>query len=145
MYECTGPTLVLHTPTYHPVLNHHTGYIFGYYDFQLRKPRELFFQHYYEALTYALRIGAKLLLNIKDAPQRVAAEEYLTALADDSQFIEMPDFRKNTRHAGMFGQKPSGAPESRSEVAEVLDSPTLDMPNDEAVQEIDYFAEETDS
>ena len=69
MYDCAGPLMVLATPTYHPVLEHHTGYIFAYYEPHLYKPRELFFTHIFEAQVFALYRNARLSLISEDAPQ----------------------------------------------------------------------------
>lgn len=147
MFECAKPVLVLDTPTYHPVLNHHTGYIFQLYDFAMYKPRELFFQHYAEALVFANHIGAKCELDSNKKPERLTSEAYLVTLADDSRFMHMPDLRTHTRHGGQFKAKHLGS--DVSEVSEVLDSPTLPevddlraLLEDPTVEDIDFFGGE---
>lgn len=77
MYDIKQPLLVLATPTYHPVLEHHTGYIFQLYEIYYSKPRELFFQHIFEAQVYALHVGAEFSIDMHTAPGVVTALDYV--------------------------------------------------------------------
>lgn len=127
MFECSSPVLVLHTPTYHPLLEHHTGYIYGLYDMHMSKPRELFFTHHYEALVYALHVGAKMELDYSRRPERLTSEAYLTVMQDDSQYLNMPDFRENPKpHRGQFGQT-SHRIQSDVDERDLSDMPVTDI------------------
>ncbi len=89
MYDLRGDLLVFVTQTHHPLLEHHTGYIFAEYRFTYHKPRELFFQHIYEVNLYALHTGAKIELNPDNKPGIVTALDYVLSAQDDSQYGEV--------------------------------------------------------
>lgn len=93
MYDCSGPTLVFVTQTHHPVLEHHTGYLFALFDIHYHKPKELFFQHIAEAQVFALYRGARLCMSPDATPERVTAVEYALNGEDESRFIHMPELR----------------------------------------------------
>ena len=98
MYDIKKPLLVMATPTYHPLFEHHTGYIFQHYDAYFSKPRELFFQHIYEAQVYALHLDAEFSLNSDVAPGLVTALEYILAADPFEQYPEAPaDAEKNDK------------------------------------------------
>lgn len=86
MYDVRKPLLVFVTQTHHPVLEHHTGYLFAEYDFTYLKPRELFFQHIYEAHLYALHTGADMEMDPERKPEIVTALAYILSAEDDSRF-----------------------------------------------------------
>lgn len=77
MYDITCRKLVMSTPTVHPILGHHTGFIFAEYEPLADEPRFLFFEHHLAAQLFAAKRGADLLLNPADAPERMAPEDYL--------------------------------------------------------------------
>ena len=93
MYDCSGPLLVFVTQTHHPVLEHHTGYLFAEFDIHYHKPRELFFEHIYEASVYAMHMGARMSMNPDETPTRVTALEYVLNGEDESRFAHMPELR----------------------------------------------------
>lgn len=120
MYDCSGPMLVFVTQTHHPLLGHHTGYIFAEYDVMYSEPRELFFEHIATAQAYALKCterrnrvvrtllwGEKveemhqvppmrLVLNPDHKPERLCALSFLGALFDDGHFPSPPEIGDKT-------------------------------------------------
>ena len=86
MYDISDDLLVFVTQTHHPVLEHHTGYIFAEYRCHYRKPRELFFTHFFEVNLYALHTGAKIELDPTRKPGIVTALDYVLNAQDDSQY-----------------------------------------------------------
>lgn len=86
MFDIRDDVLVFIQQTHHPVLEHHTGYLFAEYRVTYRKPRELFFQHYYEVVVYAAHTGAKIELNPDRKPDIVTALDYVLNQLDDSQY-----------------------------------------------------------
>jgi hypothetical protein len=147
MFDCGGPTLVFVTQTHHPLLEHHTGYIFAYYEFQMHKPQELFFQHIAEAQVFALYRRAKLELDPDMKPERVTALDYVLREEDDSRFMLVPDLRKgnqtnrHTAHlpgAARFASKAEiAAALAEKEQAEEQDDVLLDA--ETTVDDIDFF------
>jgi hypothetical protein len=83
MFDCSDPLLVLETPTYHPVLNHHTGYIFRYFEYSAREYRELFFEDAITAQVFANKLKALLVMDPNCQPARVSALTYVLANHDD--------------------------------------------------------------
>jgi hypothetical protein len=126
MYDCSGPMLVFVTQTHHPLLGHHTGYIFAEYDVMYSEPRELFFEHIATAQAYALKCterrnrvvrtllrGTKmvethpvppmqLVLDPDLKPERLCAQSFLTSLFDYGDFPDAPE---------IDGGQPSSEPE----------------------------------
>lgn len=126
MYDCSGPMLVFVTQTHHPLLGHHTGYIFAEYDVMYSEPRELFFEHIATAQAYALKCterrnrvvrtllrGEKveemhqvppmrLVLNPDHKPERLCSQSFLTSLFDYGDFPDAPE---------IDGGQPSSEPE----------------------------------
>lgn len=88
MYDISDDLLVFVSQTHHPILEHHTGYIFAEYRTTYRKPRELFFTHFWEVNVYALHTGAKIELNPDHKPEIVTALDYVLSAQDDSQYGE---------------------------------------------------------
>jgi hypothetical protein len=128
MFDCNGPLLVLNTPTYHPVLEHHTGYIFDYYEFHFYKPREMFFSHIFEAQVFALYRKARLELDPAQKPETVTAVDYI--LSAESYDERMPE-GGNTGLAGVRQRpghrEPEQAPPARlTEPWEPEDIPEID-------------------
>ena len=88
MYDIANDLLVFVSQTHHPVLEHHTGYLFAEYRVTYRKPRELFFQHFFEVNLYALHTGAQIELNPDRKPEIVTALDYVMNHVDESQYGE---------------------------------------------------------
>ena len=86
MFDIKDDLLVFVSQTHHPVLEHHTGYIFAEYKVTYRKPRELFFTHFWEVNVYALHTGAKIEMNPERKPDIVTALDYVMNQSDDSQY-----------------------------------------------------------
>ena len=139
MYDCGGPTLVFVTQTHHPLLEHHTGYIFALYDIHYYKPKELFFQHIAEAQVFALYRKARLELDPDAKPDKVSALDYVLSAEDDSRYGEPPDH-------GLRGQSPASRKGKRNTEAEFELDAALVEQEEEAmlveVAEIDFFGEE---
>lgn len=88
MYDIRHPQLVFVTQTLHPVLEHHTGYLFAEYEIHYRKPRELFFQHIYEAHVYAMKTGAEFVMDPTMKPGIVTALDYVTHGVEEDLYSE---------------------------------------------------------
>lgn len=86
MFDIKDDVLVFVQQTHHPILEHHTGYIFAEYKVTYRKPRELFFTHFWEVNVYALHTGAKIELDPDRKPEIVTALDYVMNQQDDSQY-----------------------------------------------------------
>lgn len=91
MFDLRDPVLVFNTQTHHPVLEHHTGYIFDFYAITARKARPLFFTHIWEAHVFALRMRATLEMNPDAKPDIVTALDYILSTTDgDSRYPATP-------------------------------------------------------
>jgi hypothetical protein len=86
MYDIRHKQLVFVTQTLHPVLEHHTGYLFAEYEIHYRKPRELFFTHIYEAHVHAMKTGAELVMDPNLKPGIVTALDYVANDEDSSLY-----------------------------------------------------------
>ena len=144
MFDCSGPTLVFVTQTHHPILEHHTGYIFALYDVHFHKAKELFFQHIAEAQVFALYREARLEMNPDAKPDRVTALEYVLSGEDASQYIGIPtghnyEAEAATRKARRRQQKEAELEAALAEMeAEQEEAVLLDA----EVGGIDFFGEE---
>lgn len=127
MFDCGSPTLVFITQTHHPVLEHHTGFLFGYYEFQFRKPKEMFFAHIHEAQVFALYREARLEMDPEQRPEEVTALGYSLAGQDESLFMHIPDMRTNHEKV----------PDSAGLAARKSKQAALDLPTDEQLTELD--------
>ena len=123
MYDCSGPMLVFVTQCHHPLLGHHTGYLFAEYDVLYDEPRELFFEHIASAQTYAIKRGdarnmelaltregqtgpmkrgaelhngpgMQLIMNPDAKPERLSSLTFLACLQDDARFPAGPPEEK---------------------------------------------------
>ncbi len=128
MYDCAGPQLVLATPTYHPVLSTHTGYIFAYYEFHFHRPQELFFAHIFEAQLFALYRGAEMHLDAGAAPQVVTALDYIISAPeyDDSRFLDSPSRLPGSGDTRPTSRKPAN---------------TFGPPPEDDIPEVDWFGD----
>lgn len=154
MFDIRNDLLVFVTQTHHPVLEHHTGYIFAEYRVTYRKPRELFFQHYYEVVVYALHMGADIELDPDRKPDIVTALDYVLNQQDDSQYastgahpfegtdVQMSRrLRKQQREADLPATDVQ-AWDAEEEKGTGLGAEFGDMPPGEGnVDDIDFFGE----
>lgn len=150
MYDLARSLVIFDSPTYHPILEFHTGYIFHEYQLHFIKPRELFFQFPYEAQLYALKTGADWVMDPRLKPELVTALDYLandedSALygATGAQWTHNPDVHLNFRKT----RKPPVVTERETDVAsweaEEDKGTGLGAPFAVAgdVSDIDYFGE----
>jgi hypothetical protein len=128
MFDVGGPTLVFVTQTHHPILEHHTGYIFALYEMTMHKPRELFFSHVAEAQVYALHKGASLHMDPRAAPERLTALDYLLSaetvsplgsIAEPSLYESRRGRRMTRQQADIEFDKSQTAMEHVEELAQV--------------------------
>ena len=139
MFDCGGPTLVFVTQTHHPLLEHHTGYIFALYDIHYYKPRELFFQHIAEAQVFALYRQARLEMDPEAKPDKLSALDYVLNAEDESRFENMPDMRGRSPGSSRLGRR------KNTEAEAELDSALVELEEEAMLVEvgaIDFFGEE---
>ena len=154
MFDIHDDVLVFVTQTHHPVLEHHTGYIFAEYRVTYRKPRELFFTHFFEVNLYALHTGAKIELDPTRRPDIVTALDYVLNQQDDSQYGEGPgrtglaggrslDQSKTKRRQQMEVEGPATDVEAWQEEEEKGTGLGVEFgdPSDGNVDDIDFFGE----
>lgn len=134
MYDIAKPVLVFVTQTHHPVLEHHTGYIFAEYDYEYHKPRELFFAHIHEAQIYALYRGAVLELDPDSKPGIVTAQNYVLTAEDDSRFMLVPDLRLSDEHRARAQKR--GKANAKTEWV------PMPEPQEEVEPVVDWFGED---
>jgi len=141
MFDCSGPTLVFVTQTHHPILEHHTGYIFALYDVHYYKPKEMFFRHIAEAQVFALYRKARLEMNPDSKPDRVTALAYVLNAEDESRFEAMHHSPTQRGHAeGSFKRADSQA--AYEFEAQLLDMVQEPEPDAVPATAINFFGEE---
>lgn len=136
MFDCGGPTLVFVTQTLHPVLEHHTGYIFGYYDIHFRKVKEMFFQHIAEAQVFALYRGARFEMDPSRKPDTVTAVDYILSAEE----VIDESFREERGRTSKGGYRPR-----RQRIDAEFDSEAVSelQPTDMLVEEeVNWFGDE---
>lgn len=146
MFDIARPLLVFETQTHNVMTGKLSGFIFRYYEYHYRKPRELFFSDPIEARVFAQKKGADFSMLTEHQPEVVTALDYVM---NHDPFSHYPQGDTEAEDVADYLAQQSSARRSaeyrrrkRDRRREVEDDRMFDEDFDEEDAELDWFGED---
>lgn len=140
MFDIARPVLVFDTQCHNVLTGRLHGYIFRYYEFHYRKPRELFFTDPIEARVFAQKKGADFSTNADMQPEVVTALDYVM---NHDPFVHYPqplDMHEGDDWRDIERRKADAQRKRDWRALETLDPDELNSES-ESDPQIDYFGD----